>query len=110
MRKLRKMDVVSVENPPMIAVVSEILPDGRVRLLAPELKCTGGPYGDDDATDFDDASGAYDGSDCPKVEYDVYDQEELKLIDTLDALADPCYNMQREDDIQTWKFLTRYEE
>lgn len=106
MRKLRKMDVVSVENPPMIAVVSEILSDGRVRLLAPELRWAGGPYGGDDDTDLDDPSGAYTGYDCPKLEYNVYDQEELTFIDTLHALADPCYNMQRDDDIQTMNFLT----
>jgi hypothetical protein len=103
MRKLRKMDVVSVEYPPMIAIVSEVLPDGRVRLLAPETRSTGGP--DDDGTDLDDSEEAYTRNDYPKLEWDLYDPEELEFIDTLPGLADPCYNMQRDDDIQTVNFL-----
>lgn len=103
MRKLRKMDVVSVECMAMIAIVSEVLPDGRVRLLAPESRWTGGS--DDDGTDLDDGCGAYERNDCQKLECDLYDPEELEFIDTLSGLADPCYNMQRDDEILTSNFL-----
>ena len=88
MRKLRKMDVVFVENMAMIAIVSEVLPDGRIRLLAPESRWSGGPNGGEDDTDIEDPNDSY-GSDHPNLECDLYEPEELEFIDTLHDLVNP---------------------